>query len=228
MSMVRSVRIAVHPSLRRRGLAKTLVEHVHQSYAPDLFGTLFGATPELVRFRRSVGYELVRVGISRGARTGEPAAVMVHPLSERARALVRDLRIELARNLPVQLALMDADGELRVEPELATALSAGLAPAPPLGEDEMRTALRSYLLGPRPYESAAFALEQFVRAHEEKLSGMDAQERAVLEQRVLRRHGWERVAAEAGYPSVPAAMRALRQAMRALAGAVDPSLPDEG
>jgi tRNA(Met) cytidine acetyltransferase len=217
LSMVRSVRIAVHPDLRRKGVARALVAHVHGAYAPDLFGTLFGATPELLRFRRSVGYELVRVGVSRGARTGEPAAVMVCAVSERARSLVSSLRIELARNLPLQLELLAADGELSVEPALTDALSEGLPAPPPIGDEEVRAQVRSYLSGPRPYESAAFALERFVSAQAARLGALDERSRALIEGRVLGRHPWTQVATDAGYPSVPAAMRALRPAIRALA-----------
>ena len=54
-NIVRSVRIAVHPDCRRKGLASKLINHVHESYQPDLFGTLFGATPELIKFRRKIG-----------------------------------------------------------------------------------------------------------------------------------------------------------------------------
>ena len=120
LSMVRSVRIAVHPDARREGVGAALVDHVHASYAPDLFGTLFGATAELLQFRRSVGYALVRVGASRGTRTGEPAAVMLRPVSERATRLLDGLREDLARDLPLQLELLAAD--LVLEPALRASL----------------------------------------------------------------------------------------------------------
>lgn len=215
LSMVRSVRIAAHPALRRHGLASLLVEHVHRTYAPDLFGTLFGATPELLRFRRSLGYELVRVGVSRGARTGEPAAVMVRAVSPRARELVGDLRAELARELPLQLELLDLEGELT--PELPSALSAGLPSAPPLGDAEVRATVKSYVEGPRPYESVAFALTRFVEENAGALAELSAQDRALIEARIRDRKAWAVAADAAGFPSVPAAMRALRRAMRALA-----------
>src|SRR5690606_38647685 len=118
LMMVRSVRIITHPALRRHGLARALVDHVHGHYAPDLFGTMFGATPELVAFRRAVGYELVRLGASKSARAGEPTAVMVRPVSARASRLVADLRADLARDLPIQLALIAAD-EHGLDPALA-------------------------------------------------------------------------------------------------------------
>lgn len=229
LSMVRSVRIAVHPDHRRRGLARQLVDAVHQRYAPDLFGTLFGATPELLRFRREVGYTLVRVGASRGARTGEPSAVMVRPVSPRARTLVDELRLDLARDLPLQLALMDADSELRLDPSLSRALGADLPPPTPLTDAAVRAAVRSYLLGPRTYESAAFALTQFVEQHADALATLpDAtlpdSARALIEGRVRHCHPWRRVTTDAGYPSIPAAMRALRRAFRTFTETVDPAV----
>lgn len=215
LSMVRSVRIAVHPELRRRGLAALLVEHVHRHYTPDLFGTLFGATPELLRFRRSLGYELVRLGASRGSRTGEPAAVMVRPVSARAAELVRELRLELARDLPIQLELLDA--ELSLDPELASALSAGLPPSPPTSSAAVRATIASYLSGPRPFESAAFAISRFVEMQRDRLPLLPPNERALIEARVLRRLSWTQTARHAGYPTVPACMRAMRGALRSLA-----------
>jgi tRNA(Met) cytidine acetyltransferase len=109
LRIVRSVRIAVHPDRRRLGLAARLVEHVHETYSPDLFGTVFGATPDLIAFRRAVGYELVRLGVSGGAASGERAAVMLRPVTPAARALVAGLRAELVRNLEAWRALRDAD-----------------------------------------------------------------------------------------------------------------------
>ena len=121
--MLRSVRIAVHPERRRLGYATSLVEHIHQHYRPDLFGTLFGTTAGLLTFRRHVGYVLVRVGASRGTRTGEPAAVMIHPVSPRAHRLTRELRGDLARELPYQLSLMEAGHELVLDDDLRVALA---------------------------------------------------------------------------------------------------------
>ncbi|AKF04194.1 GNAT family N-acetyltransferase [Sandaracinus amylolyticus] len=216
LRMVRSVRIAVHPSLRRRGLARRLVEHVHATYSPDLFGTMFGATPELLRFRRELGYELVRVGASRGSRTGEPAAVMVRPASDRGAALVASMRIELARNLPRQLALLDADGEVGLEPELERALRADLPTPPPLDEDARRAIVARYVAGPQPFDAVALAVTSYVEDHADAIRALDARMRALVESRVRSAHGWERVAADAGYPTVAAAMRALRPAIRAL------------
>lgn len=216
LTMIRSVRIAVHPAIRRRGLGRVLSDHVHRAYEPDLFGTLFGATPELLRFRRSVGYELVRVGASRGARTGEPAAVMLRPVSDRARALFGALRADLARDLPLQLELREADDGLELDPELETALVHGLPPPAPLSDLAVQDAVRGYAYGPRTYESAAVLIRRFVESNADPLAAIDTASREIIMARVRDRAAWTEVAASASLPSVPAAMRALRRAVRDL------------
>lgn len=214
MTMARSVRIAVHPNVRRCGIATRLVEHVQAHHEAELWGTLFGATAELVAFRRSLGYEVVRLSASRGTRTGEPSVMMVRPGSEHARALVRSLREELARELPLQLELLEADGELLLEPALASALRAQLPQVEPWTAEQARARSLAYAHGPRTFESVATAVRAVVEAL--PLDGLPAPERAVLEGRVLACRGWRRVTAEAGLPSVPAAMRALRRGVRSL------------
>ena len=192
---------------------------MHASYAPDLFGTLFGATPELLRFRRSLGYELIRVGASRGTRTGEPAAVMIHPVSERARALLSSLRAELARDVPLQLELLALDGAWALDEHLERSILAGLPAPATLDTSAIEHALEGYAFGPRTYESAAVALTRFVLDHPAELASIDPAERALITSRVRDRRPWSEVASVAGLPSIPAAMRALRRAFRALAEA---------
>ena len=216
LPMLRSVRIATHPQLRRQGLASRLVEHVHRQSSPELFGTLFGATPELLAFRRSLGYQLVRISASRGARTGEPSVMMLRPESARAQALVQTLRSELARDLPRQLELMHADGETLLDPALVDALQHSLPEPAPLSDEQCEAIVRSYTGGPRTFESIAAALMQFVRSHQPRLDRLTPSERTLIERRVLAADSWPRATEAAALPSVPAAMRALRRAVRQL------------
>jgi tRNA(Met) cytidine acetyltransferase len=216
LSMLRSVRIATHPELRRQGLARALVEHVHESYSPDLFGTVFGATPELVAFRRALGYSLVRVGSSRGVATGEFAAVMLRPASPRGRALERDLVADLARNLPLQLELLAADGPLALEPALASALYVDLPSCTELDAEQIRARVNDFTSGAQTLEAAAYAIDRYLAAHPDRLIRLEPRERRLLEQRVRARTSWRAAARAAGYPDVPAAMRALRPAIRKL------------
>lgn len=215
LQMVRSVRIAVHPAHRRLGLGTRLIEHVHACYQPDLFGTLFGATAGLLAFRRAVGYRLVRVGASRGSRTGEPAAVMIRPVSAAAQALVGDLRAALARDLPLQLALMQAGDELLLDAPMRAALTAHLPPSAPLDRATRDAIVHGFTHGPRTHESAAVALEAHVRDHLHRLDRLPPADAALIRARILEHQGWEVAMQRGEQPSIPATMRALRRAMRA-------------
>lgn len=205
----RSVRIATDPTARRAGYARRLVEQVHGAYDVDLFGTMFGATAGLVRFRQAVGYEVVRLGGSRGARTGEPSVVMVRPVSDAARALVGRLRAVLARELAVGIELLASDGE-PLDDELIELLARDLPPPAPLGAAERAEVLGHWLDGPRPFEAAAFAFRDWVDAH----GPGDGPAGALVAARADPRLGWRALARAHGLPSVPAAMRAVRSAFR--------------
>ena len=210
LRMLRSVRIAVHPALRCLGLGRRLADAVHGFHQPDLFGTVFGATPAVLRFRRAQGYVLVRVGSARGDRTGEPAAVMVRPESDAAHEIVDSLRDALARNLPIQLDWMAAEAPL--DPHLRASFAHGLPDAPPLTDSALNGELAGYLDGPRTSDSVAAALDAlFARPCAVAMSGQD---RALVAARFGRRAGWAGVAEAAGLPGVRAAQRRLREIAR--------------
>lgn len=207
LAFVRSVRTAVHPSLRRRGLGERLVAHIHAAYTPDAFGTLFGATADLVRFRQALGYAVVRLGTARGGRTGEPAVVALRPVSARARALVQALRGELARDLPHQLDLLDGP----LDDRLVAALSADLPIPAPLDAAARRAAIAGYLDGPRPYEAVAGAVVAALDTR--ALERLDDLDRALIVGRVVERRPWYEVARRAHVP--PSTVhRALKRALR--------------
>ncbi len=213
---LRSVRLAVHPERRREGLATQLTEHVHGSWQVDGFGTLFGAVAHVVRMRQGLGYHLVRLGASRGSRTGEPSAVMVRPVTPRAEALVHRLVGRTARDLDLTLELLHGDGQLPLEPDLLNALRRGLPPPLPLTEDELVESVHAYVHGPRPLEAAATALRAWLGAPTTDLSRWTTVERQLADDRLSRCRSWDAAARRAELPHARAAMRALKRACRRL------------
>ena len=208
-TMIRSVRIATHPARRRQGLASQLVEAIHDHYAPDLFGTMFGATPALLRFRRSLGYRLVRVGAARGSRTGEPTAVMIRPVTPQSAALVATLRTDLARDLPDLVALMRSEGPL--DPALVDAFGEGLPAVGPYPPSRRDAIIAGYLHGPAHFEVAAAALREALSG--QALSGVSSQEAVLIQLKIREHRSWKAAAAAVGV-TVPAAQRALKRALR--------------
>lgn len=217
LRVIRSVRIATHPALRRTGLASRLVAHVHAHHQPDLFGTMFGATPAVLRFRRSVGYTLVRVGVSAGTRTGEPSAVMLRPCTPPAVALIERLRQLLARDLPLQLSFSDG---LFVQPGLRQALVEGLGEGHPWSMPQVCDAVRRYAHGPCPSDAIPAAMWQFVGAHEAMLDAVEGGD--VLRARIVERRSWQEIAAGCG-ERVPVIQRRMRRATQALLALERPS-----
>lgn len=224
LQMVRSVRIAVHPAWRRRGLGRLLADAVHATGRPDVHGTLFGATPAVLAFRRAQGYRLVRVGAARGDRTGEPAAVMLRPGSPVAEALVDSLRADLARDLPHQLRWLRAEAPL--DPALAAALGEGLPSPAPLDAVTREAALRGYLWGPRPSDSVAAALVALVRLPAPP--SLTREEAAVVRARLFEHRAWRDVVVAADVPGVRAAHRTLKAAARRWAAYSVKRAPQEG
>lgn len=212
----RSVRIAIHPAYRRLGLASRLVEHVHDAYEVDFWGTLFGATPELIRFRRTLGYEIVRVGVSRGARTGEPSVAMLKPFRPIAQDFMHALRVNLARALPLQLDLLEAENPGLLSAGLKASLRNGLPAPAPLSAEEENRVVEHYLSSPQPFEVVAYALRPWAQKRQAAMACLDPGHRVLLEKRVLQLCSWRKASASANYARVPHAMRELRRAFQAL------------
>ncbi|MEM6925911.1 MAG: GNAT family N-acetyltransferase [Myxococcota bacterium] len=224
LRFVRSVRIVTHPGYRRAGAARTLVDAIHDHHAPDAFGTLFGATSGVVRFRQAVGYTLVRLGAARGARTGDPAVVMVRPVTDAATRVVDRLRERLAARLRAQIALLRADEAGPVDDALVAALLEGVpATPPPLPEAEVIEGVRAYAFGPRPLESVIVELRRFGAHHAAVLAGAPPEDRARIEARVEHGRPWWRLAQARG-TSIPTEMRATRRAYSAFARRARPDV----
>ncbi len=222
LTLVRSVRIATHPDLRRLGLASRLVDSVHAAFPDaDLFGTLFGATAATVNFRRGLGYEVARVSASRGVRSGEPSVLMLRPVTPRGAALLAEARAAFARNWSPSRGLLEADGVV-LERDLTAALEAGLTGAhPPLARAAVIDLARRWCDSPRTFESEVAALQALVLAETSALAQLPAPLGAIVEGRVLRGLGWDATARAAGLPHAGIAMRQLRRAIRALLDSVD-------
>lgn len=211
----RNLRTAVHPAHRRRGLGRMLADAVHAAGCDaDAFGTLFGATAELLAFRRAQGYRLIRLGATRSDRSGLMSVVMLRPSSPRADALAARLRARLAVDLPHQLVLAGAEHPL--PDALVTALREGLGPPEPLEPGLHDALLAGYLDGTHTDWAIAGTLARLAR--EGDLSALDAADQALFVGRIVDHRSWRDLATARGSTIRPT-MRALRAATRHLVAA---------
>lgn len=106
-------RIAIQPALRRRGIARALVEQQRRESSElglDFLSVSFGYTEELWQFWRACGFTLARIGSHLEASSGCYAAMALLPLSaagaELQQRAYRQLRrdgvwLDSARTLPL-------------------------------------------------------------------------------------------------------------------------------
>lgn len=113
-------RLLVHPEKQRQGWGGQLLNWVKAeagdlgASGPDLLGTSFGATPQLLPFWLQAGYQAVRLGLTRDQASGEHTLQMVQGLSPDGLVLQEHLVRRFAETLPDQLRLpfMQLPGEL--------------------------------------------------------------------------------------------------------------------
>ncbi|AOV17999.1 hypothetical protein BJI67_13855 [Acidihalobacter aeolianus] len=211
----RVLRLAVHPAVRRRGLASALLARLAadaQADGLDWLGASFGATSELLAFWRGVGFAPLRVGSTREATSGAHAALVMRPLSVPAERLYGDLRARYLDALPHLLC----DALRRIEPELALALLSR-------GDDEC--VVRKSTPAHR-YEAAAFAAGGM--DYEDVLGALwhlglerlpvltEPAVRDAFVARILQKRSWQDVATLLGVPGRRQVVELLRRAAASL------------
>ena len=100
----RVVRIAVAPESHQQGIGSALLDFCQQQLSTcDFFGASFGANASLVRFWKTNGFRLVKLGFNRDKATAEHAALVIKPLKTQSKAVTEQLKEEFKQDLSVQL-----------------------------------------------------------------------------------------------------------------------------
>ncbi|MFT4608160.1 MAG: tRNA(Met) cytidine acetyltransferase [Urechidicola sp.] len=116
---MRIQRIAVIPSLRRRGIGAQLIEKA-SDYARhqhcDYIGACFAFDAELSRFWHHCQFPLVHISFSQGKSTGSHSVAVLKPLTNQLELVRAQLQTRLQKKLPVWLThyLSDMDVQTTV------------------------------------------------------------------------------------------------------------------
>ena len=208
----RVVRIATHSAVRRSGFGSRLLCELRERSDADYFGTIFGATPELIRFWQQNGLLTIHLSATRNDTSGEYSILMVDPLSERAFEVIDRQEQWFTHRLPGILSdpLRDADPdvvrsaiatvETRIDPELS---------------DREWTQVVSTAYGPGMYDVSPQGFRSLAMAAllDPELS-LDAAAERLLVLKVLQGYDWRDVARIEGYRSPGHVMRTLAATYR--------------
>ncbi|AIF68606.1 tRNA(Met) cytidine acetyltransferase [Palaeococcus pacificus DY20341] len=114
----RVVRIATHPDAMDRGLGSKALELLikeAQEKGYDWVGSGFGASEELIRFWVRNGFAPVHLSPSRNPVSGEYTAIVIKPISEKAKKIVKEANAEFR----IRLLEWLGDTHKDLEPEIA-------------------------------------------------------------------------------------------------------------
>ncbi|MFB4205065.1 tRNA(Met) cytidine acetyltransferase TmcA [Arhodomonas sp. KWT2] len=211
-------RIAVHPALRGHGTGQRLMATMARAAREDgldTLGTVFGATPALLRFYRRCGLAAVQLGHRRDAASASHAAFMLRPLSGDGATLTETARARFARDIPWRLA-----GPLTaLDPGVVAALMPGLDFG--AADDADGTTIAAFSHGHRGPDDAGPAVQRKLLHHLAASSGNadDDDGAQLLVARFLQHRPWDELAARAGVSGRRAVIGALRAAAAVLIAA---------
>ena len=156
---LRILRIAVHPSVQRKGVGRLLVEYAAdqaRSREFDYVGSSFGATVDLVEFWRDGGYVPLRVGLTREASSGCHSLMVLKSLSQAGELLQTEASERFRESLLLQLS----DTLVDLEPEIVRLLlQTDRLEQMQVSESDRRD-IDSFARGNRLYECCAPALRR--------------------------------------------------------------------
>ncbi len=214
LRFARVMRLAVHPSLQRKGLGSQLLQRVIEAESAremDVIGSSFSATGELLHFWQKAGMTLLRIGFTRDHVTASNPAVVGCGLTPGGQALIHRLATKFERNFdlwhkgPLQQLSEPAAERIRSSIRVSTE-----------SPEEDRVDLVSFACYHRNFEACMPAIVRWL----ERLGELPA-ELAVSDQKIINASvrffgDWKKIVVASGLSGKGEAEKKLRLALRRL------------
>ena len=213
LSGARVVRLAVHPEVQQRGIGQAVLAQVMREMAAqvDYLGASFGATPELFRFWKKAGYQLVRIGFKRNASSGEHSAVMLKAVNAPGRRQVENavtrFQQQFVHWLSDELDTLESAWALEVMADWRVPGEVSLSP------QDLRD-LRAFADTAHSAESCSFAIWKLLVASfpiGDLRELLDAEACQLVVMKVLQKKPWAEVVASTGVTGKAQAVVLLRE-----------------
>ncbi|ENY73927.1 hypothetical protein G114_00745 [Aeromonas diversa CDC 2478-85] len=207
----RVMRIAIHPSLHRKGLGAQLLTALEDHYRAqqfDYLGSAFSAGVELLPFWLNRRLRVVRIGLQRDAASGCHSLLMLKALTPALEPELDEWQRRFLLGLPSLLA-----GELRtVSAELLAQCLPGspLTPLPGLESWEWEE-LACFAHHHKPFELCQGTLQRWLLTRHAELAQWSQQEQRLMVGAIWQYKSWESLARELGLSGRGAVITQLRE-----------------
>lgn len=218
----RVMRIVVHPEVQRRGIASLLLKNIERISNSDYLSSSFGATHGLLKFWNKQGYQSVRVGLSRNASSGRYSVIVIKPLNNEGKALLKIAVNQFQRYLPSLISepLKDIEEELiRLLQTEDKQISNGSALEALIITDQDKIDIHSFAYGFRGYENCMLALHKLVlasRNEQTKWAQLTDIEKQLVEDKILHQVSWKALIKPSLWSGKKQALMQLRQSIKSL------------
>jgi len=195
LPLARVQRIVIHPACQNTGLGRRLLMAIQAHCRTVGFaavGSSFGATPALVRFWTSQGFQPVKLSAQADQSSGEPSMLVVKSCHPQHQHNIDLLQQQFASDLYWQLA----DSQQQLDPALAlllcqppTQMMSSIFVDPDRSQLSAQSSrhLQLFVQGQRPYELVELILMDWFQLHRHQLPSKIAQ---LLVQKLWQKQSW--------------------------------------
>ncbi|AEM39161.1 domain of unknown function DUF1726 [Pyrolobus fumarii 1A] len=203
----RIVRIATHPEVQGRGIGSRMLEEIYEEAKErglDWVGSGFGVNEQLLRFWLKNGFVPVHMSPDRNPVSGEYTTLVLKPIAEDVKEMVRIANREFRRKLLESLHDTYRDLELEVARMMLEGDGSPILP----GYKPMLTPIQVdrlwiYAYGPMTFEAANDIMHELARAYwlqgRDERPKLSEKEELLLIAKALQGKSWEKVAEELGW-----------------------------
>lgn len=194
LSYARIMRIAVHPELQGQGIGTKLLEYISQHEKEngcDAIGSSFGLNLILLKFWRAASFNTVRIGFKREQTSGEHAAIMLNPLSDKGETVYH-----LAHQRFIQQCPYLFDDVLKdLSEKIKRYFKSEFVNCDRLTDADNQD-LYSFLNYTRNYELCIAAINKLVRMKQQQISEDTFPEdfKIILSEKIFNKSGWKQIA----------------------------------
>ena len=220
LNYARVMRIAVHPAFQGQGVGTRLVEFIianEKNAQYDAIGTSFGMNKELLNFWHKLNFDVMRIGFKREQTSGEHAAIMLMPFSEKGKGVYSQAKTRFVEQLPFWF-----EDVLKDIPDTIKMLFPVKQEKQLLLTETNKQDLQSFINYSRNYELCIASLNKLVLLEKKYIENQNFPDdfRKILSVKIVEKKSWKEIALEMKLTGKDAAQKIFHQAIVYLLGSI--------